>query len=209
MDSPVSPHCRSFSASKRRKALHLNEQSAHILDVARSLIQSITKGDIENGSDIELTAFAEDCAAFLAFLLQLPPAINERSDIHREDLIYEAVRLAALVFTKALVERTPLSKTWDLSSLRELFIVLLRVGRNAFDHIPGVLLWIVMLAGPATQDVPIVRAWISSSTQRLGASMGFSDWRELIMSLENFLKYQKFLTVASPAVSVEIGEEEE
>ena len=198
MDSPISPHCRRFVDYDQQKTLRIDEATAVILDAARSLVQTIVrKGTGE--SDSEKAIFEGECRNFWSYLLTLPSAYDEKDDTHRHDLIYETIRLVALSFTKALLDRTPLSITWDLSSLRDVFLALLRLGRNAWDHIPGVLLWVTMTIAPATQEVPIVRAWISSSEQRLGASMGFSDWREFIMSTENFLNYQSLLQEARPA----------
>lgn len=199
MDSPLSSRSKSFS--ENYESLHMDKATAMIIDQMRFLTFEIIaqfKGDY---SLFHKSEFAKKSISIRSHLLSLPSAYDEVDRSHRNDLIYEVCRMAALVYTKSILNRIPFSKSLDPDTLQELYTALLILGRNAWDHIPGILFWVIWIMSPAVRVMRIMKRWIISSQQRLQVALGFHDWEETIYCIERFLLLQRIIREGSSIVA--------
>lgn len=133
-------------------SLGLNLQIAAILDDVRdmtlSVIISFVAGEAfgHDSNDPRLISAS-------ARIQQLPiiDTTNTNSEL---DAIYEVCRMAALAYSSCITSRIPLSQGLfqDLPWLYDFRSKIWAVSLCQWQKIPGIFLWVLLVAAPSTQD---------------------------------------------------------
>jgi hypothetical protein len=119
------------------------------------------------------------------------------------DFIYQTCRATAIIFTSAILCRTPLSLACTEPLLQQLWMMMWRVPLSRWKETPGIFFWVLLVANPFTKDRPegrFVKGMIAAGTM----TIGLVDWDTIIASLKGFLAVQRWLdgnesgTIAMP-----------
>lgn len=141
----------------------------------------------------------------------LLPTIKELKHAVPEPNAYECCRLAAIIFSLAVL--FPIPNTYDvlqtltrqLKSAVEIYSTALQEVKNGDEEHWDLLLWILVLGGIATLDKP-ERPWYVSElafvAERLNGNVGWED-------IENILKSHLWLESACGRSAIELWEEVE
>lgn len=145
-------HASPSTFKQHLKPLHLSLDAAEILGHVQVLTTAITTGALP-------TLHLRNSAAWLFDFANSNPSIAsvKPSKVTDEDLIYRAIHLTTLVYTKAISTLTPFSSIYTTSQLREVHALVIRVGFSKWKEIPGIFLWIMFVACSAGDIDPSER----------------------------------------------------
>lgn len=134
-------------------------------------------------------------------LLSLPPPPPSTSNSSNHtpnapppavDYVYESCRIVALMYSYAIVSRSPLSKSSTEAQMAELWSKMWRVPLSKWKALPGVFLWIVLVACPCARDKVQARflkrmlATIAMYVGVLGSEMAMWSFKEFLR-LQNWI----------------------
>jgi hypothetical protein len=108
------------------------------------------------------------------------------------DFIYQTCRTTAIIYTSAMLARTPLSLACTENLLQQLWMMMWRVPLSRWKETPGIFFWVLLVANPFTKDRPegrFVKGMIAAGTM----TIGLVDWDTIIASLKGFLAVQRWL----------------
>ena len=109
-----------------------------------------------------------------------------------EDSIYQACRSTALIYSTAILTRTPLSLSCTPSLFHSLWASMWRVPLPRWKQIPGIFIWILLVASPYARDKPEGR-FFKALTPATMMAMGVVDWDTVVETLRGFLAAQRWL----------------
>ncbi|KAH9213581.1 hypothetical protein DL95DRAFT_524415 [Leptodontidium sp. 2 PMI_412] len=167
---------------------NITTEAAQILDDARSLTMSVLALR-EN----EFPSSARD--TILAGILSIhqklisSPATNSSSP---EDFLYQACRAAAIIYSSATITKTPLSMACTPQLLQQLWVTMWRVPLPRWKQIPGIFLWILLVANPFARDKPEGR-FFKALTPATIIAMGAIEGDTVMATLKGFIAVQRWL----------------
>jgi hypothetical protein len=168
------------------KSLRISVETAQVLDDMRFLTTTILAMSQISVSKIEETKFIAT-ASWIHERLSAPLNPNLATDF-----LYQSCRNAAIIFSLAILTRTPLSQACTSELLYQLWMTQWRVPLTRWKETPGIFLWIALVSAPFAQDLPMGRwhkGMIASST----IAIGLVDWDVAMATLRGFLAVQRWL----------------
>lgn len=154
---PLRAHPKPFTEIK--DLLSLSYEAAKILDDVRFLTLSVTA--VSSQTDVQDkmadATKVRSTASFMSNRLKTLPETqaedsSEETEVDREteaedNLVTETIRLAALVYSEAVVTMKPLSRVKkDLAAEKTLTANITAVSATRWKRMPGVFLWIMLVA---------------------------------------------------------------
>lgn len=122
-------------------------------------------------------------------LLSLPPAGEFDENFRQSYPVYEACRLAGLIFAVGVTFPLPVQRAPFIPLVERLQAELQASELESTWSSRGavrVLVWVLMMGGIAATGRP-ERAWFVATLHRVTVSSGVSGWRELKLALESML----------------------
>ncbi|KAK0728721.1 hypothetical protein B0T26DRAFT_768424 [Lasiosphaeria miniovina] len=120
-----------------------------------------------------------------------PPAVTARAP----DFIYQAVRLAALIYSRAIMLRQPFSAVVSGADFAQLWTTAWRVPLATWRSLLGVFNWLLLPLAPSgkgTSHDRFVRAMLNSSLLQ----MGMDNWEIACGVMNTALRLQHWLAAA-------------
>ena len=192
LDSPLHPLHRLDTGLKNRP-----DQPHKMADVLQRL-QKLTSLIIESFSALtDSTSTINQECQYLLDIMQRPVADN--SNTHGEGLVYDALCIAGRVYVRCILEGTKFSEGLSKAQLQNLQDILSTMDRNVWDTVPGVLLFIHLVAQPGARLIPTSRAYFLASQQRLVAPLALVMYPDTVLSLETFILVQRYIRMAASA----------
>lgn len=108
------------------------------------------------------------------------------------DFLYQSIRLAALIYTSAIVSRKPFSESCAASDLYRLWTTMWRVPLATWKSMVGIFLWIEIAITPPSRDTPHGR-FVKSMLTIAGLSMGIDNWSASSNALRGAMRLQAWL----------------
>ncbi|PVH69501.1 hypothetical protein DL98DRAFT_661640 [Cadophora sp. DSE1049] len=166
----------------------INNETARILDDTRSLTVSVLR---MSGNDVPLSKRDKMLAGIHSIHQKLSssPVTNPNSP---EDFIYQACRSTAIIYSSAILTRTPLSISCTPHLFQQLWKSMWRVPLQRWKQIPGIFIWILLVASPFARDKPEGR-FFKALTPATTMAMGLIDWDTVMGALKGFLAVQRWL----------------
>ncbi|KAG4440173.1 hypothetical protein IFR05_004318 [Cadophora sp. M221] len=120
------------------------------------------------------------------------PGFSDINDASSCDYVYQSLRLAALIYCKAIISRTSLAKSCTLADLNHLWANMWQVKLSRWKQIPGIFLFIILAAIPAAQDTAHGR-FLKSMLKTTSSYISLDYWDIVDGSLMAFVKLQRWL----------------
>lgn len=171
-----------------REVLNLSSEEAQILDHVRFLILSITSPDETQHS----TSTVQSTAWWFHKQLKAIPVLTTVSDIPESDLILDIIRNTALVFSNCIATLTPFANAYRESKLLELLDKISAAGLARWKEIPGIFLWILLVACPSSGN-DLQGRFLRKKMAVTGMSIGMEDFGLAIACLRAFWKVQRWI----------------
>lgn len=130
-------HASAGSFTVHKASLGLSAEAAEILDNIQFLTTAITFANSPS-SKIQCTA------SWFHNQIQSTPKPQITPTSTPEDLITASIRLTALIYTRSIAMKTPISQTFHQPQLEELYVSVFRLGFARWKRIPGIFLWIML-----------------------------------------------------------------
>ena len=192
MHSPLHPLNQSCGAPE-----NLLDLPHKMADVLRRL-QKVTSLVIDTFSTLaDITSTINDECQHLLETIEDSQA--DRFSNRREGLVYEALGIAARVYVRCISKGIRFSKGFPEVELQNLQDILSTLSRNVWDNVPGVLLFIYLVAQPAARLIPTFRTYFLVSQQRLAAPLALVMYKDTALSLEKFILVQRYIRMAESA----------
>jgi hypothetical protein len=192
MDSPLHPLHRPHVKLKTQP--HLPHEVADVLQ----RLQKVTSMVIETFSALaDITPSINQECQYLLDMTETSPV--DQFNTRKEGLMYEALCIASRIYVRCILESTKFSKGFPEPELRNLQDILSTLSRNVWDTIPGVLLFIHLVAQPAARLIPTSKAYFLASQQRLVAPLALVMYPDTVLSLETFILVQRYIRMAASA----------
>jgi hypothetical protein len=191
MDSPLHPLHQPYAEFRGHQ--HLPRIVADVLGGLRKLTAMVIE-TFSAFADLK-PAINQECQRLLQIVGK---SLADHFSTPKEGLMYEAVSIAARVYVRCISEGAKFSEAMSEAELQDLQHILSTLSRNAWDTVPGVLLFIHLVAQPAARLIPASRAYFPASQQRLVAPLALVMYPDTVLSLETFILVQRYIrTVAS------------
>ncbi|TQN63821.1 hypothetical protein CSHISOI_11596, partial [Colletotrichum shisoi] len=175
-DSPLMASSSRFESIAGK--LGLCATAAKILDDVRFLTVSITSQSASSG----WTCKIRSTAAWLYNRLRDRDTVGPAIVTSEEERILETVRIAALIYSWSIKSMRQISRFDDSETLEAAYQALTSVSMTTWKRIPGVFLWIMLVAAPnAAPDA------------KGGLSIGFEDFGLGISYLKAFWSVQQWI----------------
>jgi hypothetical protein len=189
------------------ESLDISSASADILDDMKFPTTSVqevlghqhTVGTCQ--SIIKLHATALWTRNRVADLLSISPTSLNST----EDLIYETIRLTALLYSTAISSRSPFSYASQFSILQDLWKVTWHVNYSRWKKIPGIFLWVLLVACASSKD-KMQRRFLKMNLTTVALHMEVTRNGIAVSCLRTFLLVQKWIKNNESKEAVEQGD---
>jgi hypothetical protein len=178
------------------KALGISLPTAQILDDVRFLTTSVVNLKSSPSSEESKVKFLATVHWIHTRLtspssyLEIDPSLDET---HPDpDPIYQTVHVTALIYTTAILTRTPLSLAWTPAHLATLWSQMWRVPLSRWKKIPGIFFFVLLVASPFTRDKPEGR-FFKGLMPASAMTIGLTQWDVLVVILRAFFGVQRWL----------------
>lgn len=108
------------------------------------------------------------------------------------DYLYQSIRLAALMYTTAIVERKPFSITCSLHDFYQLWTTIWRVPLTVWKSMMGIFLWIEVAITPPARDTPHGR-FVKSMLTIVCLNLGVDNWDATSNAMRSAIRLQAWL----------------
>ncbi|KAH7319492.1 hypothetical protein BKA65DRAFT_103220 [Rhexocercosporidium sp. MPI-PUGE-AT-0058] len=188
--SPLLPYPTSFQEC--RGSLNLSGVAAEILDDVKFLTTSITSCFLSPELKQTKTSKIQSTAAWLHKRIEDIPELTIVSITPISDIIIDAIRLCALVYTSAIKSLTPLSQNFPPELQERLFSNISLVGLKNWKDVPGIFLWILLVATPCSKDDHRGR-FLRKQMACTGMTIGMDDFHLGTAYLRAFWLVQRWI----------------
>ncbi|KAG4441347.1 hypothetical protein IFR05_003161 [Cadophora sp. M221] len=186
MDSPILQSHIAFVDTTTVQ--NISVATAQILDDARSLTMSVLALQESNF----LPAKRDRVLAGIHSIHQRLASSSATNLNSPEDFLCQACRVAAIIYSSAIITRTPLSMACTPQLLQQLWVTMWRVPLPRWKQIPGIFLWILLVANPFARDKPEGR-FFKALTPATIMAMGVMDGDTVMVTLKGFIAVQRWL----------------
>jgi hypothetical protein len=159
-----------------------------------SLLTAQTRVSVFNDpSDLEYPQLMLAITRAHAWISALPSAY-EPDHPTTDDFIYEAVRLTAVIYCRALLHHTPLSQTITNEEVDATLEAISHISLSRWKDIPGVWLFILLVVNSGTKFCR--EGQLSRALARICSfSIGLPDWQTFVNLIESFCAVQKWINI--------------
>jgi hypothetical protein len=190
IDSPLWIPSGSFA--EKLSTSGLDPATARILDWMSFLTAQIRSSVLNDTSEARYPQIMLSTTRIYTQLSELPSA---HDPLHgaTADFIYEAVRLASLAYSRAILQRTKLSQSCSSDVLSALLEATSHVPLQKWKEMPGIWLFILLVANAGarfTREGCLSRAL----TRICSFSIALRDWQAMVNLMESFLAVQKWIS---------------
>jgi hypothetical protein len=169
----------------------LNPATAQILDWMSFLTTRIRSSVLNNTCEAKYAQIMLSATRIYDQLSELPSAYDPLHPA-TADFIYEAVRLASLIYSRAILRHTKLSQSYGPDALSALLEATSRVPLQTWKEMPGIWLYILLVANAGARFTRQGR--LSRALTRICSfSIALRDWQALVNLMESFLAVQKWI----------------
>jgi hypothetical protein len=133
------------------------------------------------------------------------PAISPTSLNSTEDLIYETIRLTALLYSTAISSRSPFSYASQSSTLQDLWKAIWRINLSRWKKIPGIFQWVLLVACASSKD-KMQRRLLKLNLAAVVLYMEVTRTGIVVSCLRTFLRVQKWIKNIESKKVIEQGE---
>ncbi|TKW57847.1 hypothetical protein CTA1_9831 [Colletotrichum tanaceti] len=174
--------------------LGLCATAAKILDDVRFLTVSVASQSASSG----WTCKVRSTASWLYDRLRNRDTAGPAIVASEEEWILETVRIAALIYSWSIKSMRQISRFDDNETLEAAYQALTSVSMTTWKRIPGVFLWIMLVAAPnAAPDAK--GRFVRRKMAVTGLSIGFEDFRLGISYLKAFWSVQQWIAKGGDA----------
>ncbi|KAE9378250.1 hypothetical protein N431DRAFT_366674 [Stipitochalara longipes BDJ] len=171
--------------------LQIGKETAAILDDMRFLFLALIKHVEDDTREEEQRRLITTAKWVRDRIMSLPEGSEVDSPL-ASDHIYRSCRIAALIYSKAIVERTPLSRVCTPQYLNLLWGSMWQVKLSRWKQTPGIFFFVLASVLSAAEDAPhgrFTKAMFRTTTSFIGL-----DYFELIdAALMALVKLQRWL----------------
>jgi hypothetical protein len=170
------------------KNLRISDTTADILDNIRFLTACINT--TPRGEDIKI----RNTASWLHDQLKvMPPAATTTSDTeYGLNYIQDALRNAAIIYTWAILSIQSISSFSDEAIRHDLFVSIQSVSLKRWTKIPGIYLWIVLVACSGAPD-DFRGRFLRRKMAVAAATIGFENFPLAISCVRSFWLVQRWI----------------
>jgi hypothetical protein len=173
--------------TQTRETLNLCIPAAKILDDMRFLTLSITSPNL-----ISSTSKIQATASWLNKQMEVIPIPTNISDTLEADPILEIIRITALTYTNCISTLTPFTDAYTPTQLFSLLDKISVVGLSRWKEIPGIFLWILLVACPSAGN-DLQGRFLKKKMAVTGMTIGMEDFGLSIGCLRAFWKVQRWI----------------
>ncbi|KAK1993547.1 hypothetical protein LX36DRAFT_693642 [Colletotrichum falcatum] len=168
--------------------LGLCASAAKILDDVRFLTVSVTSASASAGSKSKIRT----TASWLHGKLRDRGKVGPSAISSEGEWILETIRIAALIYSWSIKSMRQISRFDDDETLEAAYLALRSVSMTTWKRIPGIFLWIMLVAAPnATPDAK--GRFVRRKMAVTGLSIGFEDFVLGISYLKAFWSVQQWI----------------
>ncbi|KAE9378640.1 hypothetical protein N431DRAFT_363266 [Stipitochalara longipes BDJ] len=171
-----------------RGTLNLSMASAEILDDVRFLTLSITSSDARPS-----TSKIQSTASWLHKQLEAIPVLINISQTPGADLVFDIIRTTALIYTNCIATLTPFTNAYTPDGLLSILDKIATVGLSRWKEMPGIFLWILLVACPSAGD-DLQGRFLRKKMAVTGMTIGMEDFGLAIGCLRAFWKVQRWIS---------------
>ncbi|PMD57233.1 uncharacterized protein K444DRAFT_535084, partial [Hyaloscypha bicolor E] len=178
--------------------LQIGKETATILDDMRFVILALIKHAEQDSAEPEQMKLTATATWIRDRIASLPDGSSLASPL-ASDFIYKSCRIAALIYCKAIVERSSLTKVCTLKELTHLWATMWRVKLSRWKQIPGIFLFVIASALSAAELTPhgrFTKAMFKTATSFIG--LDYFDFVDA--ALMAFVKLQRWLRTGGEEV---------
>jgi hypothetical protein len=126
------------------------------------------------------------------------PAIAPTPSNSTEDLLYETIRLTAVIYCKAITSHTPFSRISQPALCASLWQTMWLISMSRWKQTPGIFLW-VMLVACISLEHKAQRAFLNMNIWVVTLYIDLSSHEVVVGCLNTFLKVQRWIKEAKKA----------
>ena len=121
------------------------------------------------------------------------------------DRIYETLRLTALLYSTAVLTHQPLSISSTPEELQILGEKMWRVPLTRWKKIPGILLWIIMVATPCPNENKLQKKYLKMIIATVAMYIGVEHHEVAVACMRSFLEVQRWIEEDREEVLVDVN----
>lgn len=198
MESPLLRSGVSFQNTIEKLAL--SKETATILDDMRFLTTAVISL-ADNHTDYETEKLMKT-AKWINDRTNALPSISDNNSCLAGDFIYECCRMAAKVYSTAIMTRMPLSQACNIQDIVAFWNVMPRVSLTRWKSISGIFLWICAVLCPGAQWTVFGR-FLKSLVSNLITDIGLNQWDVMVGCVEGLLSVHNWLKPRERAVEIQ------
>ena len=115
------------------------------------------------------------------------------------DFITETIRLASLIYSLSILSLTPFCSSRKMALLQDLYYNLTQVSLAQWKEIPGIFLWILLIAAPSSGNDAQGR-FLKKKMAVAGMSIGLEDFNLATGHLRAFWKVQRWIAMENERI---------
>ncbi|KEY68230.1 hypothetical protein S7711_04764 [Stachybotrys chartarum IBT 7711] len=108
------------------------------------------------------------------------------------DPLYATVRLTAIIYSRALMNRQPISEVCSAATLSEVWVQMWEMSLASWSGRLGIFLWVVVALNPGIHQLPFARFMRTMLVITL-MSIGINNWSVVTGAAETIFKVQRWL----------------
>jgi hypothetical protein len=170
------------------EALNISIEAARILDDMRFLTTSVLHLNENGDSEVEIAKLMTTVHWIHKQLVS--PATHDPE--LTTDFMYQTCRTAGIIYSTAILTRTPLSRACTAQLLQQLWMTMWRVPLARWKKLPGLFLWVILVVNSYARDKPEAR-FLKGLMPSAVVTIGLLDWDATMATLDGFLAVQKWL----------------
>jgi hypothetical protein len=193
MDSPLIKSNIRFVDSA--EALKISTDAARVLDDMRFLTTSVLHLNENGDPKVENTKLMTTVHWIHEQL------VSSHEPELADDFMYQTCRTAGIIYSTAILTRTPLSRACTAPLLQQLWMTMWRVPLSRWKKVPGIFLWVILVVNSYARDKPEAR-FLKGLMPSAVVTLGLLSWDATMATLDGFLTVQKWLAGMSRAFIV-------
>jgi Fungal specific transcription factor domain len=171
--------------------LQLSKETAMILDDMRFLLLALLHYAEKSASQQEQMKIGTTAIWIRDRITSLPDGSAVDSPL-AADYVYKSCRIALLIYRKAIIERTSLSRICTLQQLDHIWANMWLVKLSRWKRIPGIFLFILLSAVSAAEKAPYGK-FMKRMLKGASIFMGIDHFELTDAALMAFVKLQRWL----------------
>jgi hypothetical protein len=168
--------------------LNISIEAARVLDDMRFLTASVLHFQENGDSEVEIAKLLTTVHWIHEQLVS--PATHDPNMAN--DFMYQTCRTAGIIYSTAILTRTPLSRACTAQLLHQLWMTMWRVPLARWKKLPGLFLWVILVVNSYARNRPEAR-FIKGLMPPAVVAMNLLDWDATMATLDGFLAVQKWL----------------